>query len=98
VFADSRIARLVTDQDGDEKVNWPTPRTIAATSPVDGVAKKSSDTLPPDHSPVGTRTAWPAGSDGDVMSTTSATGVSTLMPTMLAWKLPSEPANVKVAP
>ena len=59
---------------------------------------KSKEIRPPDHSPVGTRTLCPAGSNGDVISTISAAGVSTLMPTTAPLKSPREPANVKVAP
>ncbi len=74
------------------------PLTMSWTSPVAGVAMKSREMLPPDHSPVGTRMDVPEGSLGDVISTTSATGVSTLIPTTAPWKLPREPANVNVAP
>jgi len=98
MLADSRIARLVTLKCGEANVSEPTPRTMSWMSPVDAVAMKSSDTPPPDHSPVGTRTAYPDGSLGDVISTISATGVSTLMPTTAPAKFPREPVNVNVAP
>jgi len=40
----------------------------------------------------------PEGSLGDVISTISATGVSTLIPTMAPLNSPLEPVNVNVAP
>lgn len=98
VLADSRMQRLVTLYLGDENVSGPIPRTMPWISPVAVVAMKSREMRPPDHSPVGTRTLYPLGSLGDVISTISAAGVSTLSPTTAPWRLPREPANVNVAP
>ena len=50
--------------------------------------------LPPDQSPVGTTVSVPRGATAEVISVTSAVGVSTLIPVTIALY----PANENVAP
>lgn len=64
----------------------------------DDVTMKSTEMFAPLHSPVGTSTLAPGKSVTEVMSTTSAVGVSTLIPTIAPEKVAREPMNVNVAP
>lgn len=59
---------------------------------------KSTETLPPDHSPVGTRITLCAESCAAVMSTISAVRDSTLIPTTAPTNDAPEPLKVNVAP
>ncbi len=64
----------------------------------DDVTMKSTEMLAPLHSPVGTSTLAPGASTTEVISTTSAVGVSTLTPTTAPENVAREPVNVNVAP